>query len=452
MLPGKVADGRASVWGWPLIAFLFLYSLTLPSLKLSLGVEFRLGQLTLLAVFVIVLLHDMQLRRVRWDVLLGLSAFGALLAAISFSSPYPKIGELPFLIKYTFIYPPAFYLGLRLPALLTPKQLIYVLEITLFVSCVVAIFLHYFPIPVLIHERAEHLSIALKGSFWEQGHFAFFIGMFLIASLSLRAIASVWSNRVWLTMVCTLALGCGLAAASRTLWLGLILAVVFAGFFYRGDFGSMNPLQRAVLKRAAKRWTKRLVIVAVFMITAIGLFNAAVQEGPYKLFTQKNLENKWENERGAAFRAAVTLIAEDPLLGKGFGYVPYYFSAVEPNVVGLGEDTGKIFNCFLDIWLAAGIFGLLYLVGLHVIGFDRRSLLSVLMISYLFVCANFNPQAQTEEYFVFLGLAYWGALSARKGLHLRTMRTGDDARALSEGGADLTRSFMPHERWKSHVG
>ena len=146
------------------------------------------------------------------------------------------------------------------------------------------------------------------------------------------------------------------------------------------------------------------------LVPALALYNASLEPSE-KIVTFELLEHKSQSERGAAFRTAIDLIAEDPWLGKGFGFVEAYFGTHDERVIGLGEDVGEIFNSFLDMWLAVGVLGLVFSVGLVALCFDRRSLVAVMVVSYLFVWANLNPVANSEYYYFFLGLCYAAARS-----------------------------------------
>jgi hypothetical protein len=72
-----------------------------------------------------------------------------------------------------------------------------------------------------------------------------------------------------------------------------------------------------------------------------------------------------------------------------------------------------MFNVFLDTWLSVGVLGLVFSLGLVVLCFDRRSLVAVLVVTYLFVRANLSPLANDEYYYFFLGLCYAAARSSR---------------------------------------
>jgi hypothetical protein len=90
------------------------------------------------------------------------------------------------------------------------------------------------------------------------------------------------------------------------------------------------------------------------MIPALALYNASLEPSE-NIVTFEMLEHKWRSERGAALRTSIDLIAEEPWLGKGFGFVAAYFGTHDENVIGLDEDVGNIFNSFFDMWLAVGV-------------------------------------------------------------------------------------------------
>lgn len=399
--------------GWAGLYFVILYLLTLPALKLPIGFDMRVGQVMLLVGFIALWLHDLLRREVPWGILLGSVGLGTLLSGISLLSPYPKVKELVFIIKYVSLYPATFYLGYRLLGRMTVAQAIWVLEATLFVACVTSIVLHYYPVPFLIHERPEYLSLALKGSFWEQGSLAFFLGLFFITALALRISETLWPrNKFYLLALYGLALGCALASRNKSVWLALGAAFLLAGFLNPGAVTAAYWFWDRANTRPLRRWGRRFLVLVAVMIPALALYNASLEPSE-KIVTFEMLEHKWESERGAALRASLRLIAEEPWLGKGFGFVAAYFGTHDEKVIGLGEDVGNIFNAFLDIWLSVGVLGFVFSLGLVVLCFDQRSLVAVLVVTYLFVRANLNPSANDEYYYFFLGLCYAAARSSR---------------------------------------
>lgn len=405
----STSKGRGSVG----LYFAILYLLTLPALKLPLGLDVRVGQLMVLVGFIALWLHDLVRREVPWGILLGLVGFGTLLSGISLLSPYPKVKEVTFIIKYVALYPATFYLGYRLLGRMTVAQAVWVLEATLFVACVTSIFLHYYPVSFLIHERPAYLSVALKGSFWEQGGLAFFLGLFFITALALRISQTLWPrNKFSLLALYGLALSCALASSNKSVWLGLGAAFVLAGFLNPGVVTAAYRFWDRATARSLRYWGRRSLVLVAVLIPALALYNASL-EPEDKIVTFEMLEHKWQSERGAALRTSIDLIAADPWLGKGFGFVSAYFGTHEEKIIGLGEDVGEIFNSFLDVWLAVGVLGLVFSLGLVTLCFDRHSLVAVLVVSYLFVWANLNPVGSSEYYYFFLGLCYAAARSCR---------------------------------------
>lgn len=381
---------------WTLCALGVLLALALPAVKLAVGFEVRVGQLLLAGAFAVLALRDLQCGSVLWGPLLALAGAGAVLAGMSVLAPYPQVKETTFLVKYLVLFPAAFYLGARLLPLLGAARLATVLEVTLAAALLLALVLEAFPVPALVHERPEHLSAGLQGSFWEQGELAFFAGLFTIAALGLRIEHAGWPARPWLpAAVYALALSCALASLNKTVWLALLGACLAAAVAYRGSsaFGA-----------AARAWAPRLALLAGIGVVALALYNAWLPPGE-KLVTAEMLRHKWEAERGASLRIAWALIREAPLLGYGFGFVEAYFGTAAVAVIGLGSGVAQLFNAYLDLWVSAGLVGLAYALGLLAACFGPRSLVSVMTVAYLFIFANLNPVAQHEYYHLFLGLA-----------------------------------------------
>lgn len=395
--------------GWVGLYFAILYLLTLPALKLPIGLDARVGQVMLLVGFIALWLHDLLRREVPWGILLGLVGLGTLFSGLSLLSPYTKVKEVTFIIKYVALYPATFYLGYRLLGRMTVAQAVWVLEAILFVACITAIILHYYPVPFLIHERPAYLSVFLKGTFWEQGFLAFFLGLFFITALALRISKTLWPrNKLYLLTLYGLALGCALASRNKSVWLALGAAFLLAGFLNPGAVTAAYRFWDRAKPRSLRRWGRRFLVLVAVLIPALALYNASLEPSE-KIVTFEMLEHKWQSERGAALRTSIDLIAEDPWLGKGFGFVEAYFGARKREAIGLGEGVGVIFNSFLDVWLAVGVLGLVFSLGLVVLCFDRRSLVAVLVVTYLFVWANLNPVATSEYYYFFLGLCYYAA-------------------------------------------
>lgn len=393
---------------WAVYGGAVLASLTLPAVKIPVGFDLRIGQLLMAGVFGLVILRDLQRQEVRWGPLLAIVGGGLVLSGLSTLSTYPKVKELTFLVKYLVVFPTAFYLGARLLALAGPRRTALAVELTLLGGCLLAVGLDLHPVPLLVHERPAYLSVGLKGSFWEQGELAFFAGLFTTASLGLRLEHGLRPRSVLpLAGLYGLALGCALASMNKTVWVALFGTALGAGLLYRSD-SSTN--------RVVRRWARYLIIAAVAGSLAIWAYNAWLPAGD-KLVTAHMLEHKWQAERGAALRIALSLIGQAPWLGHGFGFVEAYFGSYPTDVIGLGSGVAQLFNSYLDLWLSVGVPGLLYAFGLLGAAVSRRSLVALLIVGYLFIFANVNPVAQHEYYFLVLGFALAAARGeARTGM------------------------------------
>lgn len=393
-----------STRGWTLCALGVLCALTLPAVKIPIGFDLRIGQIALAGVFFVLLLHDMYRGQLHWGVLLAVTGCGLMLSALSAFSGYPQVKELTFIIKYVVVFPMAFYTGLRFLPLIGARRMAAVLELTLLFGTALAVALLLHPVPALIHQRPAYLlSAGLQGSFWEQGDLAFFSGLFLLGSLALRIEHRHWPRRRWpLILLYLFVIGCALGSYNKTVWIALIGACLAAAMFYRGQ---------PHIGDVARAWALRLALIGVVAAVALAAYNEWLPAGE-KLVTADMLQHKWNDERGEALRVAWGLIMQAPWLGHGFGFVEAYFGNYPSNIIGLGSGVSQLFNTYLDLWLSAGIPGVVYAFGLLLVAFSGRSLLSVLVVSYLFVFANANPVGQNEYYHLFLGMAFATAHAA----------------------------------------
>lgn len=383
--------------GWAAYFALLLFSLTLPTLKLPIVIDLRLAQLLLIMGFGVLGLRDLMNGTLRWGILLSLLGAGVMLCVISWVAPYTKFKQLVFFIKYLFLFPAAFYLGARIMLEMSAARIAVILELVLLAGCAMALLLEWYPITILIHERPEGLATGIKGSFWEQGEFAFFIGLMMLSSIALRMHSGEWPQRRWpLVLLYLLAIGCALASENRTIWLALILALMLGGLLYKDPAGPNG---------VAARWGPRIVAAGIFILILMWIYNSILPPAE-KLISAELLTTKWETERGAALRIAAELIADKPWLGHGFGFVEAYFGTWAIGIVGLGAGVAQIFNSYIDLWVSVGIFGLIYGLGLIWYVLDRRVLFNCFVVTYLFVFANTNPVAQSEFYYLFLGAAY----------------------------------------------
>jgi O-antigen ligase len=388
---------------WALAGGGMLCALALPALKLPVGVDLRLGQLAVAGLFALIILRDLHHQQVAWGPLLAIAGGGLLLSGLSLLSVEPSVKEKVFVLKYVVVFPTAFYCGVRLPALAGVRRLTTAVEGTLAFGCLLSLALWLHPVPLLIHERPAYLSVGLKGSFWEQGELAFFAGLFLLASAGRRIEHGLRPRGrlgvIALALLYLLALGCALGSYNKTIWVALVAACLGSAVLYSGTSKSGD---------LARSWAWRLAGLALVGAVLLALYNAWLPGGE-KLVTARMLEHKWDAERGAALRVAWGLITQAPWLGHGFGFVEAYFGNFPSDIIGLGSGVAQLFNSYLDLWLSAGIPGLVYALGLLAACCSRRSLFALLVVGYLFTFANVNPVAQHEYYFLFLGMAFAAA-------------------------------------------
>lgn len=388
---------------WVGCYFIVLFLLTLQATKISLGMEIRIGQVALVTVFCVLLVTDLQGRQAPMKMLLILLFFGFLFAAISGVSSYPKIKENGFIVKYLIIYPAAFYLGQRALDLLRPRGVIRICESVLLLSCLLSFVVHYYPISGLIHVRPPHLSVALKGTFWEQIGLSFFFGLLLLTALALRLKYGMWpSKKLGILTLYVLVLAGLVASANKSVWLGAWSSLLCVAFFNRDTFAHNIVALTSIDKVAVKRWGLRVFGGVCVSVLAVGLYNSSL-DPQEQIVNEAMLQHKWESERGAVLRASLDLIAQEPWVGLGFGAVEI---ATADTGIGTGEGTGMIFNSYLDIWISVGILGFLYSLWLLIMAYSRESFPSQIIVVYLFIAANLNPVAQNEEYFIFLGFAW----------------------------------------------
>lgn len=398
---------------WTGCYFIVIFLLTLQAVKVSVGMEIRIAQISLMAIFIALLIIDLQARRAEMRMLLVIFFFGLIFMTISSLSLYPKNKENAFLIKFLFIYPAAFYVGQRALTLLGPKGIIKVCESVLLISCLLSIFVHYYPIPGLIHVRPTHLSVALKGTFWEQGSLAFFFGLLLLTSVALRFKHEIWPSAKWIILAFyAIVVTCLVASANKTVWLAVWSSLVCVTLFNRDLFTRTIGAVTLRGKATVKRWGLRVFCGVCVSVLAMVLYNVSL-EPHEQIVNAEMLQHKWESERGAVLMQGFNLIAEEPWLGLGFGAVEIATEG-EGEGIGAGLGSGMIFNSYLDVWMSVGVLGFLYSMGLLITAYSRRSFSSQLIVVYLFIFANLNPVAQNEEYYVFLGLAYACVQETRK--------------------------------------
>jgi hypothetical protein len=388
--------------------FFVLFSLAFPALKIQAGLDMRFGQLVLMAVFACIFLRDLYYRRTEWDVLLLMVWVGLLFWSMSSLSVYPKIKEHVFVVKHAALYPASMYLGVRMVRLIEPKYQILVIEQVLGLSCLVAVALHFYPVAGLIHERPAHLSVHLKGSFWEQDEFAFFVGVFLLMSLTIRLEHEIWPKRkTLLGILYVAALGCALWSMNKSVWIALNLVLLSLAMNARAIAYVRSQLRPMPLRNQAsgRKVAWYCIIGGAVLITCLTAFNLCLP-GDQRLVSEAMLRHKWEAERGAALMASIETISQEPWTGMGFGSVAGYFVPRHYGIIGVSQEMGQLFNSFLDLWMSVGVLGPLFLVVMLWASFSRHSFPAVVVAPYLLVWMMLNPVAQLEYFYFFVGVSF----------------------------------------------
>ncbi len=408
-----MADQR--VWFYLyLVVFIFL---SLSSLSLDIGMKMRINQLLILALFGAVFIDDVIKEQLNLKALSILFVGGVVMSLISLNSTYDKIGEFKFIIKYILIFPATFYIGVRVVDKIGIKNLIHAIEITAFVYALVALIFYFFPLPIftLIAATAEDGGVltTYRGTFSETGWFAVVIGAFLLASISLRYDFDIWpKSRVWLNPLYIFLLYSMAMSKNKTVWIAfVVIGVTFIIYKIFANLILSNYYKPSDLDsedETLKFFSKIKVGKVLLLLGLFSMIFFVVNELLDKpIVSWEMIEVKIEQERGKAFAVAMDLLSHSNWIGGyGFGFIEYFFQNYSDKVLGLGEGVGMLFNSYLDSWISASIFGLLFHLTLLYLSFSHKKYFTIVIPIYFFVFANFNPATGSEYYYIFLGLSY----------------------------------------------
>jgi len=396
---------------WFVLTLIMLILMSFSTLRFNLGFEVRLNQIFILFVFTLIFLYDLKNKTLNIKLLTFLISFGLLLSLISLNSPYQKLGQFKFIIKYIFIFPAVFYTGSRLINLIEPKYLIKAVEIAVLIYCIDAVILYYFPIPFLIHDRGA--LTGFQGTFWETVWLAKAVMLLFLASVSLRFDFNVFPKRKYFLIIFYgFLLIIEIITRSKAIWLalGLIsLYIIVSKFMF--NFLSYKRLGHNLYIR--EKFISQLqnlnisFIIPLILIISLILYiaNNYILEKP--IVTIEMIQHKIEEERGKAFRIALELLKNSNWLGGyGFGFVESFFSTFHDEVIGLGAGVSMLFNSYLDIWLSASIIGLIYALALLILSFNQKYLFTTIIPIYLFITGNISPYIGSEYYWLFLGFSF----------------------------------------------
>ncbi len=389
-----------------LTLFILLSFLTL---TLQAGITIRLSQLFLIALFGLILFNNLHHKNIDFQILFLFYIGAIIMTLISFNSIHTKMGEIKFIIKYFIIFPAAFYVGRTIVQKISIKQLIFIIEVSLSVFALLGFLFYFLPMPIFLTDLLTNFRVVheFKGTFFEPGDFATVVGAFLVASFFLRYEYKLWPQVKYSLIIfyafIILAL---LFSRNKTVWVAYGLIMLYF-VFYKVKLSFHKNWQQtysSAMVFISKINEVKLLLLLFIIITVFYFINDNLKE---PIISFEMLEYKWEHERGKALLVVLELLKDTNWFGGyGFGFIESYFSDYGDAILGLGEGSAMIFNSYLDIWLSASIFGLIFHFTILYISFSVKYLFTMVIPLYFFIFANTNPVIGNEFYYVFLGLCY----------------------------------------------
>ena len=376
-----------------------LFSMSLSIVSINAGINIRIGQLAILLMFGFVLLDDLKNKSINETLLVFFIFFAILLTFVSRSSSYSKIDEMKFVIKYMLIFPATFYIGQWSVRNFKIEDFFKVIEISLASYILMAFILSVYPIGFLYNDRGE-LS-GFQGTFLETGWFALVVGAFTISSILGRLDFNLKFSKVQyiLYFFSMIAL---VLSKNKTIWMGIFLIITFI-ILFKSIIASKENVKESVKKLKAIN-SFYFIFAFIVFVTLFFAVNSILAE---PIVSVAMLEEKLNDERGKAYLVAIRLIENsDWFGGYGFGFIQQYFSVYTDEIIGLDENSGMIFNSYLDVWISVGILGVLFHFLLLKFAFSRTHLLTMILPIYWFIAANTNPTIGDEYYYLFLGISY----------------------------------------------
>ena len=376
-----------------------LFSMSLSIVSINVGINIRIGQLAILLMFGFVLLDDLKNKSINETLLVFFIFFAILLTFVSKSSSYSKIDEMKFVIKYMLIFPATFYIGQWSVRNFKIEDFFKVIEISLASYILMAFILSVYPIGFLYNDRGE-LS-GFQGTFLETGWFALVVGAFTISSILGRLDFNLKFSKVQyiLYFFSMIAL---VLSKNKTIWMGIFLIITFI-ILFKSIIASKENVKESVKKLKAIN-SFYFIFAFIVFVTLFFAVNSILAE---PIVSVAMLEEKLNDERGKAYLVAIRLIENsDWFGGYGFGFIQQYFSVYTDEIIGLDENSGMIFNSYLDVWISVGILGVLFHFLLLKFAFSRTHLLTMILPIYWFIAANTNPTIGDEYYYLFLGISY----------------------------------------------
>jgi hypothetical protein len=395
-----------------------LVFLSIPALKVVAGV--RVGQFFVLVTFMILLIEDISNRELQYGILLYFFIGTVIMSLVSFNSIAPKFGESKFIVKYLLIFPAAYYTGMRAAQKLTLDKLISVMEIVVFVYCFNAFVINFAPIPQSLLDHFVSYRegwggvkyLDYQGTFFEAGWLAMGVGSVAAVALMLRYDLNLWPKKkiniylLYSFVIITLGL-----SKNKTVWIALVLILlmlviykIHISLLHSNRYQPIYMVNKNAVLKLLSRVDSFKIILAVFsLIILFFIVNSSLSQ---PIISAEIIQEKLEKERGKVFLIIVDMLKDTYFFGGyGFGFIEAYFTLVPQGVIGLGKGSAMIFNSYLDIWISASIFGLIFHLGLVYISINNRYLVTIVIPLFYFIFANFNPAIGDESYYLFLGLS-----------------------------------------------
>lgn len=357
---GLVPEAEARGRRWDLSTVLLVTGLlTLPFQVVQISIA-QLGHLWMIAVLgFIILTRSMRLSS---SEVVAFAIFLYATLAVTFLQDFARIKHIEQLSKFIFFYPGFYIVGRWIGHRFAdrPMPLGYVF---LFVFLAFQFVTQTLTLPI-IHQPIDFGQGALHGTFRERNWLAVYFLMFsyllLLNDESKWKFVSFFAINIAVTLL----------SGSKTTF-------VAAGLIFL--FQSKWPLWMKIVP---------VIIGAIFYMSIFA-----------NDFSQDQLNVKLEEERGLAFTTSLDLIAKNPV-GYGLGFVEAYFSSNSVSIKGLGAGTNSVFSVPLDLFIIAGVAGLLLWLVIFV-GVGNGAMLILAPIAAL---SLLNPMHQSELVYFFLGM------------------------------------------------
>ncbi len=393
--------------------------LSIPAIKLVPGVG--MSQVLILLLFFTLLVDDFLNKNIDYFILIFFLFGATIMTLISFNSMEAKFGEYKFIIKYFIVFPATYYTGSRMLQSIELKKVILLLEIVVFIYCLNAFLINFAPIPksildIFVSYRTDWAGVKFldyQGTFFEAGWFGMGVASVAMSAILLRYEYKIYpkDKTIFFALYGFVVLSLFLSK-NKTVWIALILILlsltivkIFVRLIYSNQYMPQYlEYKNHLLKLLSKIDVLKIIIFILLFIILFFIINSSLD---HPIISAEILKEKMEKERGKVFTIIMGMLKDSSYFGGyGFGFVEAFFTTYDMDVIGLGKGTGMVFNSYLDIWLSASIFGLLFHILLIAISMSSRNYFSMVIPLYFIVFANFNPAIGSLYYYLFMGLSY----------------------------------------------